>query len=165
MRLSRLSLLLTACALTALAAPAVAQDAPVIIDPSVNPPAVAPVPGIDEIEPGERLPPLVVPANERPVEPPPAMIPIPAEWSPVPTDEMGRTAYGLYLSGRMAAFRGDNVLGADLLAQSQALTPEQPVVGEEAFRTGLFAGDLETLAELAPRFRTCPCWPRPDDLL
>ena len=156
MRLSRLSLLLTACALTALAAPAVAQDAPVIIDPSVNPPTVAPVPGIDEIEPGERLPPLVVPANERPVEPPPAMIPIPAEWSPVPTDEMGRTAYGLYLSGRLAAFRGDNVLGADLLAQSQALTPEQPVVGEEAFRTGLFAGDLETLAELAPSIQDMP---------
>ncbi len=157
MRLSRLSLLLTASALTALAAPAVAQDAPIIIDPPLRPPVAAPVPGVDAIEPGERLPPLVIPADERPVEPsPPAIVPIPAEWSPVPTDEMGRTAYGLYLSGRLAAMRGDNVTGAALLARSQALAPEQPVVGEEAFRSGLFAGEIESLAELAPAVQDTP---------
>lgn len=132
MRLSRLALLLSGCALTALASPALAQDAP----------AVAPA----EIIGNE----AVVPA------PPAPVVAIPAEWSPVPTDEMGRTAYGLYLSGRLAAFRGDTVTGADLLAQSQALTPEQPVVGEEAFRSGLFAGDLETLAELAPSVEDTP---------
>lgn len=157
MRLSRLSLLLTACALTALSAPAVAQDAPIIIGPPLRPPGVAPIPGADEIEPNERLPPLIAPAGERPAEASaPPVTPIPAEWSPIPTDEMGRTAYGLYLSGRLAAMRGDNVTGAALLARSQALTPEQPVVGEEAFRSGLFAGDLETLVELAPAVRDTP---------
>ena len=145
MRLSRLTLLLTACALSAFAAPAVAQDAPAIGVPQT----------------GDSLPPPVAPAmvidNEAVAPPPPAaVVPIPADWSPIPTDEMGRTAYGLYLSGRLAALRGDTVTGADLLAQSQALTPEQPVVGEEAFRTGLFAGDLATLAELAPSVQDNP---------
>ncbi len=157
MRLSRLYLLLTACALTALAAPTLAQDAPIIIDPPLRPPVVAPIPGVEEIEPSERLPPLVVPVGAGAVDAsPPPVTPIPAEWSPVPTDEMGRTAYGLYLSGRLAVFRGDNVTGANLLARSQALAPEQPVVGEEAFRSGLFAGDLETLAELAPAVQDTP---------
>jgi len=133
MRLSRFALLLSGCALTALASPVWAQDAP--------PPAA----------------PAIVIENEAVVPAPPApVVAIPAVWSPVPVDEMGRTAYGLYLSGRLAAFRGDNVMGADLLAQSQALTPEQPVVGEEAFRSGLFAGDLETLAELAPSVADMP---------
>lgn len=137
MRLSRLSLLLTASALTALAAPVCAQDGPVIVPPPAAP--------------------AIVIENEAVTPTPPTpVVAIPAEWSPVPADEMGRTAYGLYLSGRLAAFRGDNVMGADLLAQSQALTPEQPVVGEEAFRSGLFAGDLETLAELAPSIQDMP---------
>ena len=136
MRLSRLALLLSGCALTALASPALAQDAP-----DAAPPPAAPAIVIQN--------PVAAPA-------PPVAVAIPAEWSPVPADELGRTAYGLYLSGRLAAFRGDNVMGADLLAQSQALTPEQPVVGEEAFRSGLFAGDLETLAELAPSVQNTP---------
>ncbi len=127
MRLSRLALLLTGCALTALASPAWAQDAPPLATPSANPPP-----------------------------PPEPVVAIPSEWSPVPTDDIGHTAYGLYLSGRLAALRGDAVTGADLLAQSQALTPEQPVVGEEAFRSGLFAGDLDTLADLAPAVQNTP---------
>jgi tetratricopeptide (TPR) repeat protein len=122
----------------ALAAPVLAQDAPIIAPPLPAAPAI-------------------VTGNEAEAPAPPvAIVAIPAEWSPVPADEMGRTAYGLYLSGRLAAFRGDNVTGADLLAQSQALTPEQPVVGEEAFRSGLFAGDLETLAELAASVQDTP---------
>ena len=137
MRLSRLSLLLTACALTALAAPALAQEAPNFVPPPAAPAVVI------ETE-------VVAPTPAVPV------VAIPAEWSPVPADEMGQTAYGLYLSGRLAAFRGDNVTSADLLARSQALTPEQPAVGEEAFRTGLFAGDLDTLAELAPSIQDMP---------
>lgn len=143
MRLSRLALLFTGCALTALASPAWAQDAPIVAPPADNPPPPsAPAVVIENV--------AVAPSSAVPV------VAIPAEWSPVPADEMGRTAYGLYLSGRLAAFRGDNVMGADLLAQSQALTPEQPVVGEEAFRSGLFAGDLETLAELAPSVQDTP---------
>lgn len=125
MRLSRLALLLTGCALTAAASPAWAQDAPV-----------------SATQPGNPSPPVVVA--------------IPAEWSPVPADDMGRSAYGLYLSGRLASFRGDNTAAADFLAQSLALTPEQPVLGEEAFWSGLFAGDLDTLAELAPAVQDKP---------
>ena len=143
MRLSRLSLLLTACALAGLAAPAVAQDAPIGVPPAGGPPPPS-------------APALVIENEAVAPTPPVPVVAIPSEWSPVPSDEMGRTAYGLYLSGRLAAFRGDNVMGADLLAQSQALTPEQPVVGEEAFRSGLFAGDLETLAELAPSVQDTP---------
>jgi Flp pilus assembly protein TadD len=143
MRLSRLALLLTGCALTALASPTGAQEPPSVPPQSGNP-----------------LPPPADPAivieNAAVAPPPPVVVAIPAEWSPVPADEMGRTAYGLYLSGRLAAARGDNAVGAELLARSQALTPEQPVVGEEAFRSGLFAGDLETLAELAPSVQGTP---------
>lgn len=127
MRLSPLAVLLTGCALAALASPAFAQDAPANVTESS---AGAP--------------------------PPVEVVAIPEVWAPVPTDELGQTAYGLYLSGRLASFRGDVVTGAALLAQSQALTPEQPVVGEEAFRSGLFAGDLDTLAELAPSVRDTP---------
>ena len=144
MRFSRLALLLTGCALTVLASPAWAQDAPVGVPPSGNP---LPTPAA----------PAIIIEDQAVAPPPPVPVaPIPAVWSPVPTDDLGRTAYGLYLSGRLAAFRGDNVTGADLLAQSQALTPEQPVVGEEAFRSGLFAGDLETLAGLAPSVQDTP---------
>ena len=142
MRLSRLSLLLTACALTALASPASGQDTPIVAPPVGPPPPSAPA--------------IIIDNEVVTLAPPVPVVAIPVQWSPVPADEMGRTAYGLYLSGRLAAFRGDNVMGADLLAQSQALTPEQPVVGEEAFRTGLFAGDMETLAELAPSIQDMP---------
>jgi tetratricopeptide (TPR) repeat protein len=132
MRLSSLLLFLSGYALLVPTAPALAQDGPLPVSPAV---AIA---------------------DEAGGLTPSGAVAIPAEWSPVPTDEMGRTAYGLYLSGRLAAFRGDAALGADLLAQSQALTPEQPVVGEEAFRSGLFAGDLDTLAELAPSVQGNP---------
>lgn len=145
MRLSRLTLLLTACALTALAAPASAQD---------GSPVAPPQTGNSQPAPSD---PAIVIESEAVAPPSPApVVPIPAEWSPVPTNEMGQSAYGLYLSGRLAALRGDSVKGADLLAQSLALTPEQPVVGEEAFRSGLFAGDLTTLAELAPSVQNIP---------
>jgi len=155
MRFSRLASLLTGCAVLAIAAPGVAQEAPVDVDPLLAPqPPVRP--GADTIPPIELHPPLVIPTDASPAPVPAAAPPIPAVWSPVPSDEMGRTAYGLYLSGRMAAFRGDTVTGADLLAQSQALAPEQPVVGEEAFRTGLFAGDLQVLSELASSVQDTP---------
>lgn len=144
MRLSRLALLLTGCALTALASPVWAQEPPVAAPQSANP---LPVPAA----------PAIVIENEAvaPAAPPP-VIPIPAVWAPIPADGTGQTAYGLYLSGRVASFRGDSINGADFLARSQALTPEQPVVGEEAFRSGLLAGDLDRLADLAPAVQDTP---------
>jgi len=137
MRHSRIALFLTGCALTVLAAPAWSQDAPVVVPQAASPtdtPRAMSVVVTDEVGP----------------PPPPVVIPIPAQWAPVPADESGRSAYGLYLSGRLASIRGESTVGADLLARSQVLTPEQPVVSEEAFRSGLFAGELETLADLAP---------------
>jgi tetratricopeptide (TPR) repeat protein len=139
MRLSRLALLFTGCALTALASPTWAQEAP-----ADDAPAAVPAPSTPESE-----------QNPAVAEPPP-VTPIPAIWAPVPTDATGRSAYGLYLTGRLATLRGDSVEGAEFLAQTHALVPEQPVVGEEAFRSGLFAGDLDTLAALAPAVRDTP---------
>ena len=134
MRLSRLSLLLTACALTALAVPAEAQDAPII----VAPPFVVPA------EPAAAVP-------AEPVAPP-----IPAVWVPVPVDAAGRSAYGLYLSGRLASFRGDYAEGYDLLAQSLTLVPEQPGVGFDAFGAGLRAGDLDVIVRVPPALQSEP---------
>jgi hypothetical protein len=94
MRLSRLTLLLTACALAALAAPVSAQDAVPLASPAG-------------------------PAAEEPAEP--ATVPIPAVWAPVPVDAAGQSAYGLYLSGLLASYRGDYTQGTDLLAQSHVL--------------------------------------------
>lgn len=157
MRLSRLSLLLTACALTALAAPVSAQDAPIIIDPPVTQPPVS-VPVLRDEEPGILIrPPLVVPAEQ--VEAPPAqpeVAPIPAIWAPVPVDATGQSAYGLYLSGLLASLRGDYAEGSDLLAQSQSLVPEQPRVGFDAFRAGLMAGDIDAIVRISPALLNDP---------
>src|SRR5690606_23775063 len=70
--------------------------------------------------------------------------------APVPVDASGRSAYGLYLSGRVAGIRGDRADSAELLALSHARTPEQPDGGEEAFPSRLFTGDLQTVVRLAP---------------
>jgi len=152
MRLSRLSLLLTACALTALAAPAAAQDAPIIVDPSLTqPPVTIPVPRDDALEPAEILPPLLVPAQPAAAAPAePVAPPIPAVWAPVPVDAAGQSAYGLYLSGLLASLRGDYAEGSDLLARSQSLVPEQPRVGFDAFRASLMAGDLDAIVQTSP---------------
>ncbi|MGV8929743.1 MAG: tetratricopeptide repeat protein [Brevundimonas sp.] len=143
MRHSPIALILTGFALTALVSPVCAQDAPAVAPPSDSP-ASQPS-GLPEAVGDE----VAAPA-------PPVVIAIPAEWSPIPADDRGRSAYGLYLSGRLASIRGDSVLGAELLAQSHNLTPEQPVLSEEAFRTGLFAGRLDTLADLAPSVTDTP---------
>ncbi|WP_332678277.1 tetratricopeptide repeat protein [Brevundimonas sp.] len=162
MRLSRLASLLTGCAALALSAPAFAQDAPVILDPPLNAPerqTPGPVliPGVDAVPPEELHPPMVVPAEEPPVEPAePAAPPIPAIWAPVPVDASGQSAYGLYLAGRLASIRGDRAAGSELLGDAHALAPEQPALGEEAFRSGLFSGDIGEVARLTPTVAATP---------
>lgn len=160
MRPSRLALLLTGCALLALASPVAAQDAaPIVIDPPLRPqqaPVLAPAPGGDSPSPSELHPPAVVPADEPVAEPEPVAPPIPEIWAPVPTDGDGRSAYGLYLSGRVASIRGERTEAAELLAESQALTPEQPTLTDQAFRTSLFTGDLETVVRLTPSVQDTP---------
>ena len=138
MRSSSLRLLLSGCALLALASPAFAQDAPIVIQ---APPIPAPAAAADE-EPA---------AEVAPVAPP-----IPEIWAPVPLDAEGRSAYGLYLAGRIAGFRGDGAEAARLLAQSQALTPEQPALWSETFLTSLFNGDLDTVVRLTPVVSATP---------
>ncbi len=155
MRLSALRLLLTGCAALALAPAAMAQDAPVIVDPPLSAPAIV-VPPAEAVDPSEAFPPAVVPAEEEAGEAPPAAPPIPAEWAPVPLDAAGRSAYGLYLSGRVAGIRGDRADAAEFLARSHLLAPEQPVVGEEAFRAALFTGDLDTVVRLTPMVEGTP---------
>ncbi len=129
MRLSRLTLLLTACALAALAAPVYAQHAVPLASPAG-------------------------PAAEEPAEP--ATVPIPAVWAPVPVDAAGQSAYGLYLSGLLASYRGDYTQGTDLLAQSQSLVPEQPRVGFDTFRAGLLAGNLDVIVRISPELLSDP---------
>ena len=145
MRSSSLRLLLTGCALLALVSPAVAQEAPIIV----------PVPPVEA--PGDDPhPPAVVPPDEPGAEAQPAAPPIPEVWSPVPVDAEGRSAYGLYLAGRIAGFRGEGAEAARLLAESQALTPEQPLLWTETFLTSLFNGDLNTVVRLTPVVESTP---------
>ncbi len=140
MRLNSLRLLLSGCALLAFASPAAAQDAPAA-EPA---PAAAPTPG--------RAPAIVIEpdsgAGAIPAEP--VAPPIPAVWSPAPFAADGQSAYGLYLSGRVASLRGQQAAGAELLTRSQSLTPEQPQLGGEAFLASLFSGDIDTVVRLAP---------------
>lgn len=146
MRSSSLRLLLSGCALLALASPAFAQDAPIVVDPA--PPASTTEPDLH--------PPAVVPTEEPVAEVEPAAPPIPEVWAPVPVDAQGQSAYGLYLSGRLAGFRGDGSEAARLLAESQVLTPEQPVLHNETFLTSLFNGDLDTVVRLTPTVAETP---------
>jgi Flp pilus assembly protein TadD len=142
--------LISSAALIAL--PAAAQEAPITVDPSA--PIVVPIG--QPPEPGQLRPPAVVPVDEPVAEAEPPAPAIPEIWAPVPTDADGRSAYGLYLSGRVAGLRGDRSSAARLLAESQALTPEQPVLGDAAFRESLFSGDLDEVVRLTPTVQDTP---------
>ncbi|HWQ86317.1 tetratricopeptide repeat protein [Brevundimonas sp.] len=156
MRPFRLASLLTGCAALALCAPALAQDAPTVTDPPVVSPA-GQSPIVVPIPEGEAVAPDEVPAEEPPVEPAePAAAPIPAIWAPVPVDAAGQSAYGLYLAGRLASIRGDRAAGSEFLTEAHALAPEQPLLGEEAFRSGLFSGDIGVVARLTPTVADTP---------
>lgn len=145
MRFPSLALLLTGCALTALASPALAQDPPIVIPAQAEAAPVPDAPAI--IIEGEAEP---APAAEPPAPP------IPAIWAPVPVDASGQSAYGLYLAGRLASIRGDRAAGSEFLGDAHALAPEQPALGEEAFRSGLFSGDLGDVARLTPTVADTP---------
>ena len=146
MRFPSLALLMTGCALTALASPAWAQDPPVVVPAPAEAGPAPEAPAI--IVEGEAAADVEVVA--------PAAPPIPAIWAPVPVDASGQSAYGLYLAGRLASIRGDRAVGSEFLKQAHALAPEQPVLGEEAFRSGLFSGDLGAVARLTPTVADTP---------
>ena len=126
-------------------------------------PPVVPVPPVEIVPPTELLPPLIAPVEEEDEEEAavaaaaePPVRPIPEVWAPVPVDASGQSAYGLYLAGRLAGMRGDRALGAALLTRTHALTPEQPVVADEAFRAALFSGDVDSVVRLAPMVQGTP---------
>lgn len=143
-------LLLSAVATAALCSSAWAQTAP----PAQTPPAAeptAPVPA-EEAAPETPAPIEGEPGAAEAAAAPEAepVDPIPAVWSPVPRDEDGRSAYGLYLAGRLALTRGEGETGAALLAAAADLVPEQPTVRDRAFTSALLSGDLDVAARIAP---------------
>lgn len=109
--------------------------------------------GAPEDQPSEGDPVIDVVINDEPAAPP-----IPEIWSPIPTDAQGRSAYGLYLAGKLALMTGEGEKGADWLAQAEALTPEQPRVREQAFTSALLSGDLDVAARLAPTADASPAF-------
>ena len=133
------SILITFTALTA--APVFAQEAPPVADPAPRIQDVLP-------EPPVRAPLIVVGEGAEP--PAPTIEAIPRVWSPAPRDEEGRSAYGLYLSGRSALSQGEAEAGAIYLGAVESLTPEQPSVRDQAFTAALLAGDLDVAARIAP---------------
>jgi tetratricopeptide (TPR) repeat protein len=146
MRSSSLRLLLSGCALLALTSPALAQE----------PPVVVPAPAVTPERTPDLHPPAVVPTEEPVAEAEPAAPPIPAVWSPIPVNSHGQSAYGLYLSGRIAGFRGEGAEAARLISESQTLAPEQPLLHSETFLTSLFNGDLDTVVRLTSAMSATP---------
>lgn len=148
-RLSAVSLTVLALALV-LPGGAWAQEAPTVPtgqpNPQRMPPAIVvdPAEAAPDAEPDETLgdapPPLIVMADP----------PIPAEWAPVPLDAQGRSAYGLYLAGKLALMNGEGEAGAAYLARAHELTPEQPRLRGQVFTSALLTGDLDVAAQLTP---------------
>ncbi|MCA3701142.1 MAG: tetratricopeptide repeat protein [Brevundimonas sp.] len=132
MRLTALRSFLLAA--TILGSPALAQEAP--------------APRIQDVLPEPPPPPLVV-IGEGQETPAPTIDAIPRVWAPSPRDETGRTAYGLFLSGRSALSQGEFEQGAAFLSAVQTLAPEQPSVMEQATTAALLAGDLSFAARAA----------------
>lgn len=149
-RSTLISASLTVVAL-AMAGQAAAQEAaPAAPTPQTHPPAVI-------LEPGQPIPGQTTsPAQDAAPDPhivitdAPAAPAIPAVWAPIPTNPEGRSAYGLYLAGKLALMQGEGAQGSDYLAQAERLTPEQPRVREQAFTSALLTGDLDVAAALAP---------------
>lgn len=139
------SILVAFTALTA--APAFAQEAPPVADPAPLIQDVLPEPAA--AAPPPPVAPLIV-VGEGAETPAPTIEAIPRVWSPAPRDDEGRTAYGLYLSGRSALSRGEAETGAVYLGAVESLTPEQPTVRDQAFTAALLAGDLDVAARIAP---------------
>lgn len=133
------SCLLAFAAPWVLAVPAAAQ---------VAVPAPAITPGV-LVMPGTASAPAEV-AEVAEAEAEPAVLAIPATWAPVPRDDENRSAYGLYLAGRLASGRGEGETGAAYLAAARRLVPEQPSLNEQAFLAALVSGDLEDAAAARP---------------
>lgn len=129
-------------ALVLVGAPSVqAQEAPAPAEPiRIDPPLPA-----SPILPASPASPTLPAAGEE-AAPPRA----PEVWASVPHDGMGRSAYGLYLAGRLAMGRGEQATAADYLTAAQALAPEQAGLRQQAFVSAMFGGDLSAAVLAAP---------------
>ena len=78
------------------------------------------------------------------------LVPIPAEWSPVPRDALGKSAFGYYLAGRYGLRQGASSDAGLYLEKAQALTPEQPLLREQVFSSSLLAGRIATASRSIP---------------
>ncbi|MFW2343528.1 tetratricopeptide repeat protein [Brevundimonas sp.] len=99
----------------------------------------------------QEVPPL--PAGEAEVPPP---TPLPEVWAPVPVDGEGRSVYGLFLVGRLAATEGEAGIGADYLRRAQMLAPDVETLQLQAFTSSLIGGDLAYAGRLSPEGETVP---------
>ena len=152
------ALLLSAVAAAALSSNGLAggawaqQSPPSSAPPVQTPPAAEPATPVPahEAAPETAAPVEGEPGEEDAAPEAPPVTPVPAVWSPVPRDEDGRSAYGLFLAGRLALTRGEGAAGAAYLAAASDLVPEQPAVRDRAFTALLLSGDLDDAARLAP---------------
>jgi tetratricopeptide (TPR) repeat protein len=78
------------------------------------------------------------------------------DWTPVARDPIGRSAYGLFLAGKIALTRGEAATGARYLTEAHALEPAQETVRAQTFTSVLLAGDLDLAASLAPTDAAAP---------
>ena len=145
---------LTVLALAAAGQAGAQENPPAAPTPETHPPAIILKPG--EPTPGQ-APSDQAPSSQDAAPDPfiiitdtPVTPPIPAVWAPIPTNAEGRSAYGLYLAGKLALMQGEGAIGSNYLAQAEQLVPEQPRVREQAFTSALLTGDLDVAAALAP---------------
>ena len=112
----------------ALAGHASAQETtPPAPTPDTHPPAVI-------LEPGQTAPGQVAPGQAPTEAAPdphiiitdtPATPAIPAVWAPIPTNAEGRSAYGVYLAGKLALMQGE---GATAVSYTHLTLPTTPYV-------------------------------------
>lgn len=91
--------------------------------------------------------------RSEPLPPPTRM---PEIWEPVPVDGEGRSVYGLFLVGRLAATEGEAGIGADYLRRAQVLAPDVETLQLQAFTSSLIGGDLDYAGRLSPEGETVP---------
>lgn len=100
----------------------------------------------------QEMPPL--PTGRPEALPPPARMP--EIWEPVPVDSEGRSVYGLFLVGRLAASEGEAGIGAEYLRRAQVLAPDVETLQLQAFTSSLIGGDLDYAGRLSPDGEAVP---------
>ena len=82
--------------------------------------------------------------------------PVVSDDRPVAFDAEGRSSYGLFLVGRLAATEGEAAIGADYLRRAQVLEPDLEPLRLQAFTSSLIGGDLAYAGRLSPEGEDVP---------